>query len=164
MKDITCRHHGCGRPFLTSVKNAKYCPLHQNAEARATSRRAAGYSGDTSIDGKQVASRFGSGVNWVQVLSCPKDDPKDDLPPFSTGKHGAKFPMDQFTSWLMTHTVPVGMKVRLTLVRYKLNGDDKPSERVTKQFLFTIPSPKQQVKLSDKIVKEAREFWNGFRR
>ena len=165
MKDITCQYHGCHRTFFTDkLKTAKFCPLHRDAGERETRRRANGQSDDPSIDGRQVASRFGSGVNWVQVLECPKDDPKDDLPPFTTGKHGAKFPMDQFTSWLMTHTVPVGMKVRLNLVRYKLNGDDRPSERVTKQYLFTVPSPKQQIKLSDKIVKEAREFWNGFRR
>lgn len=115
-------------------------------------------------DNRQVTGRFGSGTNWVQVLECPKDESSDDLPPFTTGKHGARFPMDQFTSWLMTGTVPMGMKVRLTLVRYRLNGDDQPSERVTKQYLFDVPDARHQIALSDKIVREAREFWNGFRR
>ena len=165
MKDITCQYHGCHRTFFTDkLKSAKFCPLHRAAAERATRRRGNGFSDDPSIDGRQTSGRFGSGVNWVQVLECPKDDPNDDLPPFTTGIHGAKFPMDQFTSWLMTRTVPVGMHIRLTLVRYRLYDDGRPSERVTKQFVFTVPSERQQVKLSDKIVLEAREFWNGFRR
>ena len=98
----------------------------------------------------------------MNVIECPKDDERDDIPMF-TPKY-SRFPLQQFVDGLRHGVWPNGMKVRLNLIGYS-DGDDGKKYKHEAYRIYTIPEPGvRQVVLCERIEADSRRFAMGLQK
>ena len=106
-------------------------------------------------DREDFYSHPGSKIFWVETLYCPKDDPLDDLPPF-TPKY-SRFALQQFTAGLHEGIWPPRMKVKVTYTHYTDYKNDQ-HKRHKKEIEYVIPKVAEQKELAGKMLTDSREF------